>query len=69
MSMLNFKGQPLIYAAIRFAMDRMGRIPEGKYKVVDALFNLMHDFYWTDCPCPADRAQRRGQKAIAAEAA
>jgi hypothetical protein len=69
MSAKSFNGQPLIYAVTRVAMDKLGQIPEGKYKVVDALFNVLHDFYWTDCPCPADRAQRREQKAITAEAA
>jgi hypothetical protein len=50
-----------IYAAIKSAMDELEKVPEGQDASVDALFNAMHDFYWTPCPCPADRAQRRRQ--------
>jgi hypothetical protein len=58
-----------VYTAIKSAMNELEKIPEGQDASVDALFNAMHDFYWTECPCPADRAQRRGEKAETAQPA
>jgi hypothetical protein len=53
--------QPM-YTAIKGAMEELNKIPEGQDKAVDKLFNAMHDFYWTECPCPADRPQRRTEE-------
>jgi hypothetical protein len=58
-----------VYTAIKSAMDELEKIPEGQDASVDALFNAMHDFYWTPCPCPADRTQRRAETAEEAQTA
>lgn len=51
-----------LYAAIRSAMTALESIPEGENATVDGAFNTLHDAYWSECPCPAGRVQRRGQE-------
>ena len=51
-----------LYSAIKSAMDTLAATPEGESATVDKAFNTLHDAYWSECPCPADRPQKRGQE-------
>ena len=51
-----------LYTAIREALATLADVPEGESATVDKAFNLLHDAYWSECPCPADRPQRRAQE-------
>lgn len=50
----------VLYPKIKHALDALHKVPAGDDAHVDEAFNALHDAYWSECPAPADAAQRRG---------
>lgn len=48
-----------LYGAIKLAMDDLAATTQGQSPAVDKAFNTLHDAYWSEVPCPADRPQKR----------
>lgn len=53
----------VLYPAIKRAMALLSASQDTK--LVNAAYNVLHDAYWSECPCPADEDQRKEEVADA----
>lgn len=46
----------VLYPAIKRALQLLASVNDSK--LVCGAFNVLHDAYWSECPCPADELQK-----------